>query len=187
MSIALGINIAILEEGRVLLTQREDFEVWCLPGGGVDVGESLADAARREAREETGLEVELLWLVGFYSRPNWHTEGSHIAVLAARRTGGELRLQASEVLQAQYFGPDELPGPLLFGQRQRILDVFAGVTGAVWTQEEVWPLEPEISREKLYGLRDASGLSRQDFYRHVFDSLDVGKQKLEVSPCSHHE
>jgi ADP-ribose pyrophosphatase YjhB (NUDIX family) len=57
--INLGVNVAVIEDGRVLLTQREDFPVWCLPGGGVDPGESLAQAAVREVREETGLEVEL--------------------------------------------------------------------------------------------------------------------------------
>ena len=40
----LGVNVAILEDGKILLTRREDFEVWCLPGGGVDDGESVAQA-----------------------------------------------------------------------------------------------------------------------------------------------
>jgi ADP-ribose pyrophosphatase YjhB (NUDIX family) len=67
--INLGVNVAVIEDGRVLLTQREDFEVWCLPGGQVESGESLAQAAVREVREETGLHIELLRLVGIYSRP----------------------------------------------------------------------------------------------------------------------
>lgn len=67
----LGVNVAIVSEGRVLLTRREDFDVWCLPGGQVDAGESLAEAARREVREETGLEVRIERLVGMYSGPRW--------------------------------------------------------------------------------------------------------------------
>ena len=38
----LGVNIAIIQDGKVLLTKRRDFEVWCLPGGEVDAGETLA-------------------------------------------------------------------------------------------------------------------------------------------------
>jgi ADP-ribose pyrophosphatase YjhB (NUDIX family) len=52
---SLGVNIAVIQDGQILLTQREDFEVWCLPGGEVDACESIAQAAVREALEETGL------------------------------------------------------------------------------------------------------------------------------------
>ena len=55
----LGVEIAIIEAGKVLLIKRRDFGVWLLPGGGIDAGESAAEAAVREAQEETGLEVEL--------------------------------------------------------------------------------------------------------------------------------
>jgi len=51
---ALGINVAVISEDRILLTKRDDFEVWCLPSGGVEEGESLAEAAVRETKEETG-------------------------------------------------------------------------------------------------------------------------------------
>jgi ADP-ribose pyrophosphatase YjhB (NUDIX family) len=42
---AITVNVAVIQENRVLLTKREDFEVWCLPSGGVEEGESLAQAA----------------------------------------------------------------------------------------------------------------------------------------------
>lgn len=178
---SLGVNIAILESGKVLLTKREDFEVWCLPGGAVDDGESLADAALREAREETGLAVELKRLVGIYSRPNWHDEGSHIAVFAAAVVGGTLRLQPSEVLEARYFDSDELSDQvILFGQKQRILDALNDVTGAVWTQYTAWPFPIEMTRKELYQMRDQSGLSRLDFYLKHFGRSDVEKQKRIV-------
>ncbi|PJF32668.1 MAG: NUDIX hydrolase, partial [Phototrophicales bacterium] len=50
----IGANIAIIRDNKILLTKREDFEVWCLPGGQAEAGESLAQTALREAREETG-------------------------------------------------------------------------------------------------------------------------------------
>ena len=53
----IGVNIGIIQDNKLLLTQREDFEVRCLSGGEVEPGETLARAAVREAREETGPEV----------------------------------------------------------------------------------------------------------------------------------
>ena len=67
----IGVGVAGLLDGKVLLTQREDFEVWCLPGGAAEEGEAIADAARCEVLEETGLEVRLTRLVGLYSKPNY--------------------------------------------------------------------------------------------------------------------
>ena len=64
----IAANVAVIQDGKILLTKREDFEVWCLPSGGVEDGESLAEAAIRETKEETGVDVELTRLVGVYSR-----------------------------------------------------------------------------------------------------------------------
>ncbi len=49
----VGVCVAIIENEQILLTKRKDFEVWCLPGGHVDAGETVAQAAVREAFEET--------------------------------------------------------------------------------------------------------------------------------------
>lgn len=82
----LAVNVAVIDaHNRVLLTRREDFEVWCLPGGSVEEGESLAADAVREVSEETDLTVQLTRWVGIYSRPK--LGGYHSAALfaAARR------------------------------------------------------------------------------------------------------
>jgi ADP-ribose pyrophosphatase YjhB (NUDIX family) len=58
----LVVNVAVLQNNRILLTQREDPETWILSSGGVEDGESIAQAALRETREDTedtGLEVDL--------------------------------------------------------------------------------------------------------------------------------
>jgi ADP-ribose pyrophosphatase YjhB (NUDIX family) len=131
----LGVEIAVLRSGQILLTQREDFETWCLPGGNVDAGESAAQAAVREAREETGLDVQLERLVGIYSMPGWGQGGAHVVVFAARPLGGSVQPQAGEVVAARYFDPDALPEPLLGWHRQRIRDALNGVGGSVaWSQ-----------------------------------------------------
>src|SRR6476620_9337085 len=62
-------TIVVDDEGRVLLQRRRDNDMWALPGGKMELGESLGDCARRETLEETGIEVELIGIVGVYSDP----------------------------------------------------------------------------------------------------------------------
>ena len=132
----LGVNISVIENKKILLTKREDFEVWCLPGGAVDMGESVAQAAVRETLEETGLDVELTRLIGVYSRPSWPGAGMHIVSFAARVIGGKLTADPNEVIDIGYFAQDELPSDLLYWHTQRIADAFNGIGGGVaWTQE----------------------------------------------------
>jgi ADP-ribose pyrophosphatase YjhB (NUDIX family) len=176
----LGVNVAIIQGGKVLLTLRRDFEVWCLPGGEVDTGESLSQAAIREAQEEVGLIVRLERLVGIHSRPQWLSTGSHVAVFAATAIGGALALQPQEVLAARFFSPEELPEQMLLGHHQQVQDALHGVCGAVWAHESDWTFKPGITRQEIYLLRDASGLSPAEFYlQHVAKALPGG-DRLEV-------
>jgi ADP-ribose pyrophosphatase YjhB (NUDIX family) len=177
---SLGVNTAIIEMDEILLTKRVDFEVWCLPGGGVDPGESLAQAAIRETREETGLEVLLTRLVGVYSRPAWMDGGLHVVVFAAQALGGCLRAQPDEVMEMRYFRPDELPREILFGHRQRIQDALSGLRGVAWAQNAQWPFGPEVTRPELYRLRDSSGLSPAEFYLQYAGRPASGGDWLEV-------
>ena len=178
----LGVAVAILDDNRILLIKREDFEVWALLGGGVEAGESLAQAAVREAREETGLRVSLTRLVGVYSRPDWGHGGDHVVLFAAAPIDGVL-LQNSdgEVLDAHYFARHELPEALVPWHRQRICDALDGVGGGVaWSQTTIWPFAQGMTRQELYSLRDRSGLSPQQFYVRYLaptmteEQLDVG-------------
>ena len=177
----LVVNIAIINADQILLIKREDFEVWCLPGGHVDEGESVAQAAVREAREETGLDVELTRLVGVYSLSSNHGYNSHTIVFAAESSGGKLRWSEDEVLEARYFNPAELPEPLVWLHRQQITDALDGIGGSVARVQTVdWPFDQEMSRESLYQLRDQSGLSRQAFYLRYFGQNHSNDSKLEV-------
>jgi ADP-ribose pyrophosphatase YjhB (NUDIX family) len=157
----LAVNIAVIHKGQVLLTKREDFEVWCLPGGGVEEGESLAEAALRETKEETGLDVELTRLVGAYSRLGGFPD-IHAILYAARPIGGEICLQPGETVEVRYFSADELPAEMLVGQKRRILDALQGLSGVSLRQELHLPV---LTRQELYAERDRSGLTRQEFYR----------------------
>src|SRR6185436_11811839 len=72
MVIRPGVSAVILRPGGVLLQRRSDNGLWGLPGGGVEPGESVREAVAREVREETGLEVEPLRVIGVYSAPEHH-------------------------------------------------------------------------------------------------------------------
>lgn len=183
--INLGVNVAVFQDGRVLLTQREDFEVWCLPGGGVDPGETLAQAAIREVREETGIEVELERLVGMYSRPLWMGKGYHVAVFVAYPIGGTLQPQAGEVIDLGYYDVDAMPY-LLWGQQQRIEDAVAGVVGVIRAQQ-IPPDAPQLSRQEVYALFKESGLTRLEFYTKYAQVYGPEDQQIEVAGVKHAE
>lgn len=100
----VGTGAAIFDaDGRQLLMKRPESGTWCFPGGFVDVTESPSEAAVREAKEETGLDVEITELVGHYYCPPGGLYGPHGAVAVVYLcdvTGGELRLShEGEALQ----------------------------------------------------------------------------------------
>jgi len=179
-SIGLGAIVAIVEGRKVLLTQREDFEVWCLPGGQVDPGESVAQTAIREAKEETGLDVELQRLVGIYSRLEHGGNNVHLVLFAAKPVGGTLHPQVEEVLALNFFDVDDLPDEMVWWHRQPIADVFDWNGSSVVRAFQLTPPQPINSRQELYTLRDQSGLSRSDFYRYYFEHSGTDTGKLEV-------
>lgn len=179
----LGTSVAILEDNKILLTKREDFEVWCLPGGGVDPNETVPQAAIREAKEETGLTIQLTHMVGLYDR-SVGNRVSHNILFAARAIDGTLKPQVSEVTDIAYFTRDEaLKLPLFADHAQRIVDALDDVGGSVaWWHNTPWPFENIQTRKEVYVLRDQSDLSRQDFYLKHFGQQPLGQGKKLVPP-----
>lgn len=102
-------------EGAILLQRRTDNGLWALPGGVMDIGESLRSALIREVKEETGLDVEPLYIVGIYSDPRHvfaYSDGEvrqeFSICFACRPTGG--RLAASdESHEVAFVRPERLP------------------------------------------------------------------------------
>ena len=92
----------------IVLIERRNFPFgWALPGGFVDVGEKVEDAAVRELREETTLEVELRALLGVYSRPDRDPRGHTVSVVYfCRPLGGELR-GGDDAADARWFSAAE--------------------------------------------------------------------------------
>src|SRR5579884_4204091 len=145
----IGVNVAIFRDGKILLTKRDDYHVWCLPGGHIDPGETFPQAAVREAREETGYEVSLTRLIGVYSRPQW--DMYHILLFAAKVTDGTEQCQPDEVVDIGFFRPEEIPDALFLGQRQRILDAFANRAESVARLEDFpLPFGKPMSRAEQY-------------------------------------
>lgn len=102
------------DEDRVLLVRHMDTGQWVAPGGSVEPGERPADAARREMREETGLEVELAELVGVYGGPEYevrYANGDRVsyvmAVWIARVVGGTPRPDGEETVAFRWVAEGE--------------------------------------------------------------------------------
>ena len=127
------------EAGRVLFQQRSDNGFWNLPGGGLELGESVAEACVREVREETGLEVEIVRLIGVYSAPEITTmsypDGCVIQYITSlfecKVIGGKLGVDA-ESLALEWFDPLELPTPFSPNHVSRLKDALAGQVAAFW-------------------------------------------------------
>lgn len=115
----LAVAVVIALDGKVLLGQRAmnpGKGAWSLPSGFVDRGEKVEEAAVREVKEETSLEVRLEKLLGLYSEPG------NPVVLAAYtgQIGGGSLTPGSDLTELAFFAPDDLP-PLAFPQDRQII------------------------------------------------------------------
>ncbi len=133
-AVRASVSAVIVRDGRLLLGRRADSGEWGLPGGSVELGETVTAALEREVREETGLEVTVGRLIGVYSDPRlqvvrypdgrvWHYVN---LCFACAPRGGSLRPAPGEVLALEWFAPEALPRELVPLHRPRIQDALAG-------------------------------------------------------------
>jgi 8-oxo-dGTP diphosphatase len=97
----------------VFIERKNEPRGLALPGGYVDEGEWIADAAVREAKEETGLDVEVIELFHVYSNPTRDTRQHAISTVFIARASGT-PVGADDALRCLVCAPDALPGPLVF-------------------------------------------------------------------------
>ena len=117
------VDIVIESGGGIVLIRRRNPPLgWALPGGFVDPGESVAQAARREAKEETGLDVELTELLGVYSDPKRDPRGLFTVstVFIGRATGQPAG--GDDAADARVFPLDALPADIAFDHPTIIAD-----------------------------------------------------------------
>ena len=121
--------IPVLPDGRIVMIQRRDSGKWGLPGGMVDWGEDIPQAASRELAEETGLKlVKIKSLRGVYSDPQRDPRLHSISILLEVEAEGELEPEDKlEVLQVRAFSKEELPlGDLSHDHDRQLQDYLAG-------------------------------------------------------------
>lgn len=116
------VDIIIETAGGIVLIERKNIpHGWALPGGYVDYGESLEEAARREAREETSLEIGELRLLGCYSDPSRDSRQHNISTVFVATASGTPRA-GDDAAGTGVFAPDRLPSPLCFDHDRIIRD-----------------------------------------------------------------
>lgn len=100
-SMVPSVNVVVVNDhDEILLIRRSDNDNWAVPGGAIDLGESMTQAAIRETKEETGIDCEITGLVGIYTDPK------HVILYSSN---GEARQEFSIVLTARPLGGQPTP------------------------------------------------------------------------------
>jgi ADP-ribose pyrophosphatase YjhB (NUDIX family) len=115
-SLVPSVNVVVVDNaGQILMIRRSDNDNWAVPGGAIDLGESLTQAAIRETREETGIECQVTGIVGIYTDPkhvilytsNGEVRQEFSILLTATATGGQ-RTPSSESSEVRWVPREDL-------------------------------------------------------------------------------
>lgn len=121
--------VVVDDSGRILLQRRSDNGMWALPGGAMNLGESLPECAARETREETGMDVEIVGIVGTYTNPghvfaydDGEVRQEFSICFLARPVAGRLEV-SEESTDVAWFEPAEVDAlPMVPSIRKRVND-----------------------------------------------------------------
>lgn len=125
--------VVVDDDGRILLQRRRDNDLWALPGGGMEIGESIGETAAREVREETGFEVQPLYVIGVYSDPkhvfaydDGEVRQEFSVCVACQLLVGELSV-SNESHEVDWFAPEVVSTLAMHDRiRVRVFDYLAG-------------------------------------------------------------
>ena len=114
--LSAGATVAVIKDRRILLNLRSDTGTWGVPGGAMELGETLEETAARELKEETDLEAESFRLLNVFSGkdfyfvyPNGDRLYSVAALYLAEGVTGSPRITDGESTELEYFGKEEIP------------------------------------------------------------------------------
>ncbi|MER5637479.1 NUDIX domain-containing protein [Kitasatospora sp. NPDC002227] len=133
-SLVPAASVVVVDEvGRILLQRRTDNGLWALPGGKMELGESIAGCGIRETREETGIDIEITGIVGTYTNPghvfaydDGEVRQEFSVCLLGRPVGGTLRA-SDESFEVAWYTPAEVDAlPMVASIRKRLNDWRSG-------------------------------------------------------------
>jgi 8-oxo-dGTP pyrophosphatase MutT (NUDIX family) len=131
--LTLGTRTAVIDGSNVLLVRHSYAPGWLFPGGGVERGESLAEAALRELREEAGVVAEEAPLLHGVFLNDGNFPGDHIACFVVRKFRREPLPKSLEIAEARFFPLDRLPDDTTGGTRRRLKEILDGAAlGRDW-------------------------------------------------------
>ena len=123
--ICMGVRVMMLQDGKAWLVRQTYTSGWFMPGGGLKRGETLEEAARREAREETGAELGEMTLMGAYSNlTEWKTDHNIVFICSDFEVKGK---PDNEIAELRAFALNELPEGLFPGHRLLLEEYQAGI------------------------------------------------------------
>lgn len=114
--ISAGATVVVIKDNKILLNLRSDTNTWGIPGGSMELGETLEETAARELKEETNLDAKSFTLLNVFSGerfyfkyPNEDELYSVVVLYLANDISGDLKITDGESIKLDYFSKDELP------------------------------------------------------------------------------
>lgn len=132
----LAVDALIIYEGKLVLIKRKNLPYkgqFALPGGSVEIGETVEDATIRESKEETDLDIDIVKLLGVYSDPKRDPRSHTVSVCFIARGKGNLRA-GSDAVDIELFDLDQLP-ELAFDHNKIIEDAKKDIEFIELTEE----------------------------------------------------
>lgn len=113
--LSAGATVAVINDNKILLNLRSDTNTWGIPGGAIELGETLEETASRELKEETHLKAESFTLLNVFSGKNFYFKYpnndelySVVVLYLANGVTGNLKITDGESFELKYFSKDEM-------------------------------------------------------------------------------